>query len=178
MQQKIVITGGPSTGKSTLIGELSKRKYTCLEEISREVILEARAQGIEHLFLTSPLLFSEILLEKRTSQYKEATNTNSEIVFFDRGIIDIIAYLNFSNTPYEIDFDVVLKDTKYQHVFICPPWKEIHKTDNERYESFEQALEIHEHLLFTYKEKGYDPIEIPFGTPKERCLFILKNSTN
>ena len=66
MQQKIVITGGPSTGKSTLIKELTKQNYTCFEEISREVIVEARSQGIEHLFLSSPIAFSEILLKKRT----------------------------------------------------------------------------------------------------------------
>ncbi|HEX5742987.1 MAG TPA: AAA family ATPase, partial [Flavobacteriaceae bacterium] len=37
MQNKIVITGGPGTGKSTLINELIKRGYNCLEEISRDI---------------------------------------------------------------------------------------------------------------------------------------------
>tara|TARA_B100000809_G_scaffold144339_1_gene141932 strand:- start:22897 stop:23433 length:537 start_codon:yes stop_codon:yes gene_type:complete len=175
MQQKIVITGGPSTGKSTLINELSIKKYSCLEEISREVILEARTQGIAHLFLSSPILFSEILLEKRRIQYNEASKKPTNIVFFDRGIIDIIAYLNFSETSHKIDFNTVLQETIYQYIFICPPWKEIHKTDNERYESFEEAQEIHRHLITTYKENGYSPIEIPHGTPEERCLFIIKN---
>lgn len=178
MQQKIVITGGPSTGKSTLINKLSKQNYTCLEEISREVILEARKKGIEHLFISSPVLFSEILLERRTLQYQKANNINTNIVFFDRGIIDIIAYLNFSKTPYDIDFNSVLNKTKYQKVFICPPWQEIHETDNERYESFEQANEIHLHLMEAYEKEGYHPIEIPFGTPEERCLFITKNLSN
>ena len=40
-----------------------------MEEISREVILEARKKGIEHLFVSSPILFSEILLEKRIQQF-------------------------------------------------------------------------------------------------------------
>lgn len=178
MQQKIVITGGPSTGKSTLINTLSKHNYTCLEEISREVIVEAREKGIEHLFISSPLLFSEILLEKRSAQFKEASQINSDLIFFDRGIIDIIAYLKFSKTAYSIDFDTILKETQYQQIFICPPWKEIHETDNERYESFEEALEIHKHLMHTYKENGYTPIEIPFGTPEERYLFISQNISN
>ena len=177
MQQKIVITGGPSTGKSTLIKELTKQNYTCFEEISREVIVEARSQGIEHLFLSSPIAFSEILLKKRTLQYNQAVKSPDEIIFFDRGIIDIIAYLNFSKTPYQLDFDSVLKKTKYEKVFICPPWKKIHKTDNERYESFEQSIVIHKHLLEAYKENGYSPIEIPYGSPEDRTSFVIKNST-
>ncbi|NQV77116.1 MAG: ATP-binding protein, partial [Lutibacter sp.] len=72
MQQKIVITGGPGTGKSTIIEELAKRNFTCMKEISREVILNARKNGSEQLFLTKPLLFSELLLEGRINQYIEA----------------------------------------------------------------------------------------------------------
>ena len=63
MQTKIVITGGPGTGKSTVIKELARRNYTCMPEISREITLNARQNGTEQLFLTKPLLFSELLLE-------------------------------------------------------------------------------------------------------------------
>ena len=63
MQQKIVITGGPGTGKSTIIDELINRNFTCMTEISREITLNARKNGTEQLFLTKPLLFSELLLE-------------------------------------------------------------------------------------------------------------------
>lgn len=175
MQYKIVITGGPSTGKSTLLNELIKNEHHCLEEISREVIIDAREKGVEHLFLSSPILFSEILLEKRKQQFADVSNSKIDVAFFDRGVIDIIAYLNFSKTKHTIDFDSILQNLKYQQVFICPPWKEIHKTDNERYESFEEALEIHKHLIETYKFYGYNPIEIPIGTPEERYLFITKN---
>ena len=69
--KKIVITGGPGTGKSSIINELTKRGYTCYEEISRQVILNARKDGIEQLFLTKPLLFSELLLKGREQQYVE-----------------------------------------------------------------------------------------------------------
>lgn len=173
MQKKIVITGGPSTGKSTLISSLSSESYYCLEEVSREVILEAREKGIEHLFQSSPILFSEILLDKRIEQYKTAENSNQEIIFFDRSIIDIIAYLDFSSTQHTINFDATLKNIQYDKIFICPPWSKIHKTDNERYESFEESQKIHNNLVQSYTEKGYTITEIPFGTIKERTKFIL-----
>ena len=62
----IVIIGGPGTGKSTIIDGLIDKGFCCYPEISRQVTLEAKKQGIEQLFLENPLLFSELLLEGRT----------------------------------------------------------------------------------------------------------------
>ena len=58
----VVLIGGPSSGKTTLIEALKEKGHTCYPEISREVIREAQEQGIEQLFLEKPLLFSELLL--------------------------------------------------------------------------------------------------------------------
>ena len=99
-------------------------------------------------------------------------------VFFDRGIPDIQAYLNFSKTPYTTDFYLINKTHPYQQIFITPPWKEIYKTDNERYESFEEAIEIHKQILDTYHDLDYHITEIPFGTPTQRINFIIRNIRN
>ena len=80
--KKIVITGGPGTGKSTLINELIKRGYTCLEEISRQVTLKAKKEGIDQLFLSKPLLFSELLLKGRQKQFIDADVYGNKTVFF------------------------------------------------------------------------------------------------
>ena len=60
MNKKIVVLiGGPSSGKTTLIKKLKENGYACYPEVSREVIKEAQENGIEQLFLEQPLLFSE-----------------------------------------------------------------------------------------------------------------------
>ena len=174
MQKKIVITGGPGTGKSTVINELEKRKYDCMHEISREVTLMARKNGIEQLFLKDPMLFSKLLLEGRVQQFKKAEKLTSDLVFFDRGIPDVFAYMNYLGVSYPAIFVDESKANLYNNtLFLMPPWKEIYITDNERYESFEQSLAIYNHLKSAYTELGYTIIEVPFGTAKERADFIL-----
>lgn len=173
MQTKIVITGGPGTGKSTVIDELINRKFNCMSEISRQVTLNAREKGIDQLFLTKPLLFSELLLEGRINQYVEAENKNSNIVFFDRGIPDVHAYMNYISIDYPDSYVNKSNLYRYDYIFLMPPWEEIYISDNERYENFEQALAIHNHLERTYKELNYPIIEVPTGTVQERTDFIL-----
>jgi predicted ATPase len=172
--KKIVITGGPGTGKSSVINELIKRNYTCLEEISRQVTLDARKEGIDQLFLTKPLLFSELLLKGRTKQFNDASKIEKELIFFDRGIPDIVAYMEYSGDSYPKKFDEACKNHKYKQVFILAPWQDIFISDNERYENFDQAIEIHENLIKTYKHYGYNLIDVPFGAIEIRTDFIIQ----
>lgn len=174
---KVVITGGPGTGKTTIINELEKIGYACMHEISRHVTKMARKNGIEQLFLKDPLLFSKMLLEGRVSQYQEALLKKVEFVFFDRGIPDVHAYMNYMGIKYPKIYLNQSKIHAYNFIFLMPPWEEIYITDNERYENFEQALAIHNHLKNAYESLGYKTIEVPIGSVIQRIDFILKSLT-
>ncbi len=173
MPKKIVISGGPSSGKTTLINSLQKMGYSCLPEISRQITLEAQQQGIEQLFLEDPLLFSKKLLEGRLAQYNDAINHKPPFLFFDRGLPDITAYMNYFNTSYPSLFTNACNDNRYDAVFILPPWESIYIQDNERYETFEEAVKIHDYLVEAYKSYNYKVNEVPVGTIQERILYIL-----
>ena len=172
--KKIVITGGPGTGKSSIIDHLEALDYTCFNEISREITLQARKDGIEQLFLTDPLLFSQKLLEGRIAQYKKSQRLPKEVVFLDRGIPDILAYMDFVGDVYPPQFNEAARSYIYDKVFVLAPWQEIFVSDSERYESFEEATKIHHCLLDTYQHFGYDLIDVPFNTVDKRTHFILK----
>lgn len=173
MQKKIVITGGPGTGKSTVIASLADLNYECMFEVSREVTLNARKNGTEQLFQTNPLLFSELLLEGRVNQYIEAETKNSDLVFFDRGIPDVHAYMNYFNIEYPNKYHNSSKLYKYDLIFVMPPWEDIYTSDSVRYENFEQALAIHGHIKSVYNELNYSIIEVPTGSVSERTEYIL-----
>ena len=174
MQKEIiVIIGGPGTGKTTIIDGLVAKGHCCYPEISREVTLEAKKQGIEQLFLEKPLLFSELLLEGRKKQFQNATKEPHEIVFIDRGIPDVLAYMHYIGDSYPATFVAACWEHTYSKIFILPPWEEIYISDAERYENFEQAKLIYNHLTETYQNYGYKLIEVPKDTMNNRILFIL-----
>jgi predicted ATPase len=170
----IVIIGGPGTGKTTIIDELVRLGHCCYTEISRQVTAEAQKQGIEQLFLEKPLLFSELLLEGRKKQFLDAHKEPHNIVFLDRGIPDVLAYMHYIGDSYPAFFDVACKEHIYSKIFILPPWEDIYVSDQERYENFEQAQLIHNHLVETYQKYGYELIEVPKDTLDNRILFILE----
>jgi predicted ATPase len=169
----VVLIGGPGSGKTTLIERLTAKGHTCYPEISREVIMEARAKGIEQLFLEQPLLFSELLLEGRKKQFRAAQADTGPLVFIDRGIPDVLAYMHYIGDAYPAFFEEACREHTYTKIFFLPPWEEIYTADEARYENYEQAKLISGHLQETYKKYGYNLIEVPKDTPDNRILFIL-----
>ncbi|MEM6721356.1 MAG: ATP-binding protein [Bacteroidota bacterium] len=171
--KRVLIIGGPGTGKSTLITALEAKGHVCFHEISREVTAAAQKKGIEQLFLTQPLLFSELLLKGRIQQFNDAEPLDTEYAFYDRGIPDVAAYMDYTGDAYPDLFRDACKEHVYDIAFMLAPWKEIYEQDNERYESFEQAETIQQYLKSAYENYGYQLIDVPFGTVSERVSFIL-----
>lgn len=172
MGKKVLIIGGPGTGKSTTLKALEKEGYTCYPEISREVTLDAQKNGIEQLFLTDPLLFSQRLLEGRINQFKKA-EMQEGTVFIDRGIPDVTAYLDYKKDTYPTYFKEANLQYRYDLVFLFPFWEDIYVGDNERYENRTEAKEIQAFLEQTYRNLGYDLIAVPQDNVANRVNFIL-----
>ncbi|MDB0043619.1 ATP-binding protein, partial [Flavobacteriaceae bacterium] len=51
MNKKILITGGPGTGKTELINELENQGFNCEKEISREITESEQKKGVDQFFL-------------------------------------------------------------------------------------------------------------------------------
>lgn len=175
MSKKILITGGPGTGKTSLIEELKKNNFKCFDEISREITLKYREKGIEQLFLSDPNLFSGELLNSRIQQFNDSKKLQTDYVFFDRGIPDIIAYLNFKKVRFSKKILKSVDKYRYDKVFLLEPWKDIYSSDVVRYESFDQVITIDRYIKNTYKEFGYNPNIIPKDNIKNRVAFIINS---
>ncbi len=173
--KRIVITGGPGSGKTTLIEHLEQNGNTVMHEISRQIIVEAQKDGIDQLFLKDAILFSDKLIKGRLNQFEKAEKLGSNTIFFDRGMPDVTAYMEYVDVRYPADFSDLCLQYRYNTIFILPPWKEIYTTDNERYESFEEAEKIFNFLKTEYEKFGYQIITVPVGNIDERIKFINEN---
>ncbi|EOC0051065.1 AAA family ATPase [Cronobacter sakazakii] len=97
----------------------------------------------------------------------------NDVVFFDRGIPDIIGYLNLCELPVpETLHDAALRLRYDATVFIAPPWKAIFTQDAERRQTFEEAVRTWEVMKRVYTRYGYELAEIPFATPRARAHWI------
>lgn len=172
--KRIVITGGPGSGKTALINFLENEGHHVMHEISREVIQQAQKEGIEQLFLEDSMLFSQKLMDGRLKQFKAGDLCEVPILFYDRGMPDVTAYLDYVNEMYPLEFEQNCRSHRYDYVFVLPPWKEIYKQDNERYESYEEAEKIFQFLKSGYENYGYLIHEVPMGAVKNRVQHILE----
>ena len=180
-KQKVVITGAPGTGKTSIIRELEQQGFHCFHEIIRDMTSKAKSEGSTVEFVSNPLVFVEDahqfnkeLLLGRAEHYKQSLTTGVALSFFDRGIPDVLAYMDFFEQSYGDEFVEVCKVHPYDRVFIVPPWKEIYVEDGERFESFEEAENIHHALMKTYSEFAYKPVEVPKDSISKRIAFILE----
>jgi predicted ATPase len=173
MKTRIVISGGPATGKTSIIYALGQLGHRCYHEISREIISNELAKGTDVVPWENLQAFSELVFKERLAQFESATNGHQ---FYDRSVIDTVAYMRKDGLHIPAEWQAIISEKRYAtKVFITPPWHQIFNNDHERRESWEQLLHIHEYLVSGYEEAGYVVAEVPKLPVAERAEFILKN---
>jgi predicted ATPase len=178
MAKRTVITGGPGTGKTALVTELEKQGHYCYHEIIRQMTLQAKKEGNQAMvnplaFVKDPLAFNRMLLQARIAQFEDASQLQVSSVFYDRGIPDVLAYMDYFEQGYDSEFTQPSQNLRYDAVLLLPPWEAIYQQDNERLESFDQACEIHDILESCYRQYGYEVVAIKPGTLKQRVNEVL-----
>ena len=170
---RFIISGGPGFGKTSVIQALENRNYKSIPEISRQIIQEQMEIGGDILPWKNLSAFSNAVFEQRVNQHAEALDENA-YYFYDRGIVDVMAYLFKDKQAVPTYFFEAVKSKHYnQLVFLTPPWEEIYQTDNERKENFHEAIEIHNAIEKTYQRMGYITDNIPLLSVDERVNYIL-----
>ena len=169
-----VLTGGPGSGKTTLIEALRAEGFATTEEAGRGVIREAMQSDEEALPWLDRERFAERMFEWELSSYRQAERETG-VVFFDRGLPDTLGYLRLEGLAVPNWIEEQAWRLRYNsRVFVAPPWKEIFDPDEERRQSWEVAVRTYETMVHTYEDLGYTLIELPRVPVPDRVRFLLE----
>lgn len=168
-----VVTGGPGSGKSTLIDALERAGHARSVEAGRGVIQDQVAIGGRALPWADPVAFAELMLCREMRSYRIAQHRTG-FVFFDRGMPDVVGYLRLLGLPVPEHAMKAAGTFRYnRRVFIAPPWEEIFQPDPERKQTFAQSVRTYDSMVETYTGLDYELVGIPRVSVEQRVRFVL-----
>ncbi|MEI5678011.1 MULTISPECIES: AAA family ATPase [unclassified Mesorhizobium] len=168
-----ILTGGPGSGKTTLIESLRAAGYRSSVEAGRGIIQDQVAISGPALPWNDPALFAELMLSWEMRSHDIAMQETGP-VFFDRGVPDVIGYLRLTGLPVPAHIEKAAEAFRYNRkVFVLPPWPEIFHPDAERKQDLDEARRTYEAMVETYAEYGYELITVPPAPVQERLSFVL-----
>lgn len=167
-----VITGGPSSGKTTTVNLLRERGYITTMEHARHFLDTQRLKGrtIEEIRRNQREFQAGVLSMQIEQENEIAPNVQ---VFLDRAIPDALAYYRFLNLPVDERLTQALRNVSYKKIFIMdflPLKNDYARTENE-----EAQRKIHELITEVYESLPFPVIHVPVLPANDRVDFILKN---
>lgn len=117
--RKIILTGGPCAGKSTMLRELSARGYAVVPEAARLVIERSEKSG-------GPFPWTDFAAFQRENlalqdELESAVADAHGNVFLDRGALDAAAYCRASGADFPKGFDLESAVRRYAGAVLCEP---------------------------------------------------------
>jgi predicted ATPase len=167
-----VITGGPSSGKTTTVNILKERGFITTIEHARHYLDTQRLKGktIEEV-KKNQQQFQLGVLDMQIEQ--ESQISPEVLVFLDRAIPDALAYYRFLNIPEDEKLLHAISHVWYKKIFIldCLPMVQ----DYARKEDATAQKKIHALLTQVYESLPFPVIHVPILPTEERVDFILEN---
>jgi predicted ATPase len=168
-----VLTGGPGSGKTTLIDALRKRGYATSKEAGRGVIQQEVESGGGGLPWIDRARFAELMFDWELKSYRDAERSDGPVIF-DRGLPDTIGYMRLEGLEVPARMEEEAWRLRYnRRVFIAPPWKEIFGNDQERRQSWDVAVRTYDIMAETYSDLGYEFLELPLASVELRANFVV-----
>ena len=167
-----VITGGPGSGKTTLIDALAEAGFARTIEAGRAIIQDQTAIDGPALPTRDPVLFAELMLSWELQSYRSAQAQDGP-VFFDRGVPDIAGYYRLIGKTVPPHVTAATERFRYnRRVFAAPPWPEIFDQDAERKQTFDEAVRTFEAVTGAYRDFGYELVLLPLAPVSQRVAFV------
>ncbi|WP_067604621.1 AAA family ATPase [Nocardiopsis listeri] len=172
MDHLVVVTGGPGSGKTTLIDHLAGLGHGRTVEAGRAIIRDQRAIGGAGLSWRDEDLFVELMLSWDMRSHREAADREG-LVFCDRGVPDMVGYFLQRGRRVPEHVREAARLFRYHHrVFLAPPWPEIYAGDTERHQSPEEAERTFTAMREGYPSCGHETVLLPRASVIDRARFV------
>jgi predicted ATPase len=169
----IVVTGGPGSGKSSVIKAMTRHGFLAMPEAGRAIIKEQVRIGGSAMPWADRSLFAEVMLGWELRSYQEAYGADTTVIM-DRGIPDVLGYLTLCGLPVPAHIETAAQLYPYcKRVFLAPYWDEIFTRDAERKQGREEAKATGRIMAETYARLGYEVVELPLAGVQTRADFIV-----
>lgn len=170
-----VITGGPGSGKSSLINALAEAGFAHMPEAGRAIIQDQVRVGGNALPWGDRAAFAELMLSWEMRSWQEGSACSGPVLF-DRGLPDVIGYLRLNGLPVPPHVSRAAGLFRYnRRVFIAPHWPQIFTQDDERKQGLVEAEATHDAMIEAYAALGYELVPLPLASIAERVRFVLSH---
>jgi len=170
----IIITGGPGMGKTSVKEQLLVMGYHSVEETGRSIIQNELKTDGNRLPWFDKEGFAMAMFRQSLKDFQDVSE-KCGLIFFDRGIPDVIGYLKLCNISIpEIIWQAAKEKRYYPMVFITPSWRVIYVNDAERKQNFEEVVATYHIMKEAYAFLGYKLVELPKTTVLKRVNFIIE----
>ncbi len=170
--QWCVITGAPSSGKTSVIDELAARGYPIQTEVARELIEECLRHGMTLAEIRGADYVQE--MQRKILRFKlarEKALDEKKLVFSDRGTPDSIVYFKLAGVDAKQAIEAS-HTYHYRAVFMLDRLPLV--KDGVRTESDAQAEKICGQIAAAYTALGYELVAVPVLPVPQRADFILQ----
>lgn len=167
-----VITGGPGSGKSSLVEALARCGLQHMPEAGRAIIQDQVSIGGNALPWSDRQAFAELMLAWELRSHHEASTMRGPVIC-DRGVPDVVGYLTLCELPVPAHVERAAELFRYNRtVFIAPHWPAIFSQDAQRKQSEAEAAATYRIMADTYSRLGYQLVTLPLVSIEERVSFI------
>lgn len=171
-----VVSGGPGSGKTSIIERLAARGFATVEESGRAILAGQAAVGGTSTHTFDPVAFRDLMLQRDIDNHERMRSETDAPVFFDRGVTELVGYCRLIGIPIPAPVRRAAELYRYNAtVFVTPPWPEIYTRDALRTQDMDEAVRTFELCVEAYREFGYAPVEVPKAPVSERVAFVLKH---
>jgi predicted ATPase len=173
---RYILTGTAGAGKTAVLRQLEVNGLSVVEEAATDVIALSQSMGQDRPW-TAPAFIDQIVALQRLREVNRRA-PQTEMVFFDRSPVCTLAlsrYSGFATSPLLAqEIDRIRRAGVYEPtVFFVRHQGFIERTAARRI-TFEDALEFERVHEQTYRELGFDLVDVPAGPLGDRVAVIQK----